>query len=110
MFARLFLLCTLAALSIALADAADSEVKFALATPPASSSSFCLFELPTSGGTQRLINLGIVQYVELMPDELRIAYGGGNFGSGHDAKISLKTREEGIAIIQRMRQTARECK
>lgn len=73
------------------------------------SASFCLFELPGDGTVRRLINLGIVQYVELSRDELRIAYGGGNLGSGHEARLPLKTAEEGVALVRRMQQTARGC-
>lgn len=75
------------------------------------SSAFCLFEIPpVSGGARRLINLGIVQYVDLADDELRIAYGGGNLGSGYEAKIALKSKEQGLELLARMRKTARECK
>lgn len=75
------------------------------------SSAFCLFEVPpVSGGARRLINLGIVQYVELADDELRIAYGGGNLGSGYETKIALKSKEQGLDLLARMRTTARECK
>lgn len=75
------------------------------------SSAFCLFEVPpVSGGARRLINLGIVQYVELVDDELRIAYGGGNLGSGYETKIALKSKEQGLELLARMRKTARECK
>jgi hypothetical protein len=77
----------------------------------AASSAFCLFEVPSvSGGARRLINLGIVQYVELADGELRIAYGGGNLGSGYETKIALKSKEQGLDLLARMRKTARACK
>ncbi len=41
----------------------------------AGSSAFCLFALPAENGSQRAINLGIVQYVDVRTDEVRIYYG-----------------------------------
>jgi hypothetical protein len=73
------------------------------------STAFCLFELPGSGGTRKLVNLGIVQYVEVAADELRIYYGGGNLGSGHDARIAVRSAEDGRALLQRMLNHARAC-
>lgn len=79
------------------------------ASAPAGSSSFCLHELPSKDGVTRFVNLGIVQYVELTRERVRITYGGGNFGSGFDADIPVKSREEGLETIKRIQQTAREC-
>ena len=73
------------------------------------STAFCLFPLPADNGTQRYINLGIVQYVEAAKDELRIAYGGGNLGSGHEARFPVKSREDANAVLDRMRRTAAAC-
>lgn len=74
------------------------------------SGGFCLFEVPDDGsGTRKYINLPIVQFVELGPDELKIVYGGGSLGSGYVAKISLKHPDEGKAIIEQMRKTADKC-
>jgi hypothetical protein len=71
-------------------------------------SAFCLFELP--GGDKRLlINLAIVQYVEVARNEVKIAYGGGNFGSGHVARLPAKTPEERDALLARLKKTARAC-
>ncbi len=81
----------------------------ALAAKPASSA-FCLFEVPASGGTRKLLNLGIVQYIDLSADEVRIYYGGGNLGGGHEVRIALKSRDEGPALIARMQKAAQECK
>jgi hypothetical protein len=68
----------------------------AVVGPAAGSASFCLFEVPDSGArARRLINLGIVQYVELTAEELRIAYGGGNLGAGYEVRIAVKNREQG---------------
>lgn len=75
----------------------------------AGSTAFCLFPLPAENSMQRSINLGIVQYVELRPDEVRISYGGGNLGSGHEARIPIKNREEGDAVLARLRRSAAQC-
>lgn len=75
------------------------------------SGGFCLFELPDDGsGKHRYINLTIVQFVELGKDELKITYGGGALGSGYEAKVALKTPEEGKALLERMRKTAADCR
>ena len=74
------------------------------------STAFCLFPLPAEAGAQRFINLGIVQYVEVRADEVRLAYGGGNLGSGHDARIPIRSREEGEAVLDRLRRTASACR
>jgi hypothetical protein len=88
------------------APAANGE---SLSGIPASAA-FCLFEVPGSGGTRKFVNLGIVQYLELTANEVRIYYGGGNLGSGHEARIPLKGQEDGPALIARMQQAAQECK
>jgi hypothetical protein len=79
-------------------------------TGKAGNSAFCLFEVPGSGGVRRFVNLGIVQYVELGAEDVRIYYGGGNLGSGHEARIPLKSRDDGPALIARMQKAAQECK
>jgi hypothetical protein len=73
------------------------------------SGNFCLFALPADDGAQRWINLGIVQFVEIRADSVLITYGGGNLGSGHEAKIPVNSREEASAILNRLRQTAEDC-
>jgi len=74
------------------------------------SGGFCLFELPDDGsGKRKYINLTIVQFVDLAKDELKIVYGGGALGSGYEAKVILKSPEEGRAILDRMRKTAVDC-
>lgn len=75
----------------------------------AGSSGFCLFSLPAESGSQRAINLGIVQYVEVRADEVRIYYGGGNLGSGYEARIPVKSRDEADAVLARLRRTAANC-
>lgn len=73
------------------------------------STAFCLFELPREGDAQRLINLGIVQYLDVTDDSLRIYFGGGNLGSGHESRITVKNRAEAREWIARMHARAREC-
>lgn len=75
----------------------------------AGSSGFCLFALPAENGSQRAINLGIVQYVDIRADEVRIYYGGGNLGSGYEARIPVKSRDEADAVLARLRRTAANC-
>ena len=77
--------------------------------PVPGSTAFCLFALPPDNATQRLINLGIVQYVDLRADEVRIYFGGGNLGSGHEARIPVKSRDEADAVLARLRATATRC-
>ena len=74
------------------------------------STSFCLFELPGGGDRTQWINLGIVQYIEVRADEIRIFYGGGNLGSGHEARIAVKQRQDALALLDRLRETARACR
>ena len=76
---------------------------------PIGSTAFCLFALPAENGTQRWVNLGIVQYVEARVDAVQITYGGGNLGSGYDAKIPVKSPDEARAVMLRLRQTAEDC-
>lgn len=75
----------------------------------AGSGGFCLFVLPAENGSQRAINLGIVQYVEVRADEVRIYYGGGNLGSGYEARLPVKSRDEADAVLARLRRTAANC-
>ncbi|QSI76359.1 MULTISPECIES: hypothetical protein [Niveibacterium] len=76
---------------------------------PVGSTAFCLFALPPENGNQRWVNLGIVQYVEARADAVQITYGGGNLGSGYDAKIPVKSADEARAVMQKLRQTAEDC-
>lgn len=75
------------------------------------STAFCLFEVPVDEtGKRRWINLGIVQYVEATRTELKIAYGGGAFGSGHEAKIPVASMEEALTMLEKMRRVAAACR
>jgi len=77
--------------------------------PAGGSTAFCPFPLPAENGTQRSINLGIVQYIDVRADEVKIAFGGGNLGSGHEARIPVQNRDEADAVLARLRQTAARC-
>ena len=75
------------------------------------STAFCLYEIPVDeAGKRRWINLGIVQYVEATRTELKISYGGGGFGSGHDVKIAVASMEDAAVILEKMRRVAAACR
>ncbi|MDE2583778.1 MAG: hypothetical protein KGN39_00145 [Betaproteobacteria bacterium] len=76
--------------------------------PVAGSTAFCLFEVPMDPERRVWLNLGIVQYVDLRADGLRIYYGGGNLGSGHEFYLKA-SREEGIAFLKNMQAAAARC-
>lgn len=72
---------------------------------------FCLYEVPTDEtGKRRWINMGIVQYVEATRTEVKIFYGAGSFGAGHEAKIPVAGMEEALAIMEKMRRVAAACR
>ncbi|HMV54903.1 MAG TPA: hypothetical protein PLX20_11805 [Rhodocyclaceae bacterium] len=91
------------------ADARAQGADRPATAPPPGSGGFCLFEIPGKDGATRLVNIVIVQFVDVMRDRVRLTYGGGNFGSGYESDIPVKSREEGMDIVRRMQQTAREC-
>ncbi len=75
------------------------------------STAFCLYEVPVDEtGKRRWINLGIVQYVEATRTEVKIAYGGGAFGSGYDAKIPVTGMEEALTVVEKIRKVAAACR
>jgi len=77
---------------------------------PGGSASFCLFEVPSDeNGKRRFINLPIVQYVEASRSEVRIYYGGGNFGSGHEVRLSVNGPDQANAWLDRLQQAAAAC-
>jgi hypothetical protein len=76
---------------------------------PPGSTAFCLFEVSGHGEKKVFINLGIVQYIEVLRDELRISYGGGNLGSGHEVRLPIKNVDEANVFLQRLKQTAADC-
>ena len=72
---------------------------------------FCLYEIPLDEtGKRRWINLGIVQYVEATRTELKISYGGGGFGSGHDVKIPVASMDDATVILEKIRRAAAACR
>jgi hypothetical protein len=72
---------------------------------------FCLYEIPIDeAGKRRWINLGIVQYIEATRSEVKIAYGAGGLGSGHEARIAVASTEEAAAILEKMRRVAAACR
>lgn len=77
----------------------------------AGSTAFCLYELPVDEtGKRRWLNLGIVQYVEVTRSEVKISYGGGGFGSGHDARIPVASQEDALVLLEKMRRVAAACR
>ena len=75
------------------------------------STAFCLYEVPVDEtGKRRWLNLGIVQYVEATAKEVRLVYGGGAFGSGHETKIPVSGTEESQAVLEKLRRVAAACR
>jgi hypothetical protein len=75
------------------------------------STAFCLYEIPVDdGGKRRWINLGIVQYVEATRSEVKIFYGAGGLGSGHEARIAVASMEEALLQLEKMRRVAAGCR
>ncbi len=105
-------------LILSLAAVAHADCCNAQPTSPQSASSvsqgspaFCLFELPADdNGKRKWINLGIVQYIDLGRNDLRIYYGGGNFGGGYEEKIPVASAADGLLQLDRMRQMAAACR
>lgn len=91
---------------------AAGGVRVACAEPVITgSTAFCLFEVPSDEpGKRRWINLGIVQYVEATRTELRIYYGGGSLGSGHEVRIPFAGMEEAATLMEKLRKTATACR
>lgn len=99
-------------LLIASAACALLAARTAVAQPVVpGSTAFCLYEIPVDeAGKRRWINLGIVQYVEATRTELKISYGGGGFGSGHELKIAVAGMDEAAALLEKMRRVAAACR
>lgn len=75
------------------------------------STAFCLYEIPADEtGKRRWINLGIVQFVEATRTEVKISYGGGSFGAGHEARIPISSAEEATVVLEKMRRVAAACR
>lgn len=93
--------------SVAAEDAAP-EGKNAKLAP--GSSAFCLYELPPVEDKRRWVNLGIVQYLEYNRNEIRMYYGGGNLGSGHEVRIPAANPEQLEEVLERLRRAAASCR
>lgn len=75
------------------------------------STAFCLYEVPVDeNGKRRWLNLGIVQYVEASAREVRLVYGGGAFGAGHEARIQVSGLEEAQTVLEKLRRVAAACR
>lgn len=70
---------------------------------------FCPWKIPNEAKTERFVNLTVVQFVDLSDEDVKIAFGGGNLGSGYDIRIPTKNRDEGSKIIKSMQETAKQC-
>ncbi len=99
-------------LLLACALAALGGMRLAGAQPAIPGSiAFCLFEVPLDEtGKRRWINLGIVQYIDATQTELRIFYGAGSLGSGHEARISVASMDAALLILEKMRRVAAACR
>jgi hypothetical protein len=75
------------------------------------STAFCLYEVPLDeNGKRRWINLGIVQYVEASLREVKVVYGAGSFGAGHEARIPVSSMEEAQNVLEKLRRVAAACR
>lgn len=75
------------------------------------STAFCLYEVPVDDiGKRRWINLGIVQFVETTRSDVKISYGGGAFGAGHEARIPVASMEEALTVLEKLRRVAAACR
>lgn len=100
----------LAALACLVAVWADISAAGAQPVIPGSTA-FCLYEVPADeNGKRRWINLGIVQYVEATQTEVKIFYGAGSFGSGHEARIPVAGMEAALQVLEKMRRVAAACR
>ncbi len=70
---------------------------------------FCPWKVPSDAKTERFINLTVVQFVDLGDEDVKIAFGGGNLGSGYDIRIQTKNRDDGSKIIKSMQDAAKLC-
>jgi hypothetical protein len=41
---------------------------------------------------------------------VKISYGGGSFGAGHEAKIPISSAEEVAAVLEKIRRVAAACR
>lgn len=105
---RFVLAALLASWAAGLGAAQPSEA--ASSSASGGSTAFCLYELPPEGDKRRWVNLGIVQYLEFNKTEIRMYYGGGNLGSGHEARFPATDAAQVDEILGRLRQAAANCR
>ena len=101
--------CTSLLVSAVLLGGATSAARAQPVIP--GSTAFCLYEVPVDeNGKRRWLNLGIVQYVEASAREVRLVYGGGAFGAGHEARIPVSGIEEAQTVLEKLRRVAAACR
>ncbi len=76
---------------------------------PAMAAPFCPYKLPGEGKMERYLNLTVVQYVDVGDDVVLVSYGGGNFGAGHELRIKVPNRAEGLEWLRKMSEAAKAC-
>jgi hypothetical protein len=104
------MLLTLAATGLRAQGAAPAAAVAGDEAPSVGSPTFCLFELPPVNERRQWLNLVHVQYIELRSDELRLYYGGGNLGSGHEARLPIRNKDDAPALLKRLQEAARACR
>ena len=80
-----------------------------LTAATSAAATFCPWKAPGEAKPERFVNLTVVQYVDIADEELRVSFGGGNFGSGFEIKIATKSREDGLKILKTMQDAAKQC-
>lgn len=75
-----------------------------------SAPAFCLYKITNDGKSERFVNLTVVQYVELNDTDVKLFFGGGNFGAGHEVKLPVKNRDEGRQLLRDLQKAGKECK
>lgn len=102
------MICSALVMMVTTTHAQDQSAATATAK---GSPTFCLYELPPDqDGKRRWINLAIVQYVEFNRKELKIYYGGGNLGSGHEARLPVHNPAQLDEILEKIRLMAANCR
>lgn len=76
---------------------------------PVTAAPFCPYKLPGEGKVERYLNLTVVQYVDISDDTVLVSYGGGNFGAGHELRIKVPNRAEGLEWLRKMSDAAKAC-
>ncbi|BCB28580.1 hypothetical protein SKTS_34660 [Sulfurimicrobium lacus] len=107
---RIAVIFFVSSLGIGLSERIAAQEESQDAQPKSGASSFCLYELPAeNNGKKRWVNLAIVQYIETTRDEFKIVYGGGNLGSGYEARFPITSPDEASVQLQKMMDRAQAC-